>query len=402
MFKTKITIQTFSDEQKNHNSFLEVLSDQIKHVKQLKPNIYLSNVLGKEQYILPLAIGKYQVIIQLKNPVIERSNSENPIIDKKYYFKGQLITDNYFYAFYENDEIVWQSGLEQFPVKLKKTTPLSFYKNGIFSAYTDVNAYNKNANPKRAVIIRKSSKALYIVSNTYAYLFTIIFLLVSLYILGNIVARSNLRRKRLVNLLGLTLRMRIHLSILLVELISLILIGLITVYIFNSNSKQKALVNAYSTSDEVNEAITNMDNVSNKTSLTADSLNAPFITQTINPYLDKHEVDVNIFDLNGNRIFTTIPIRLKNIIPELMNPIARLLLQKKQSAHALINERIGSLQYYTIYTDIQNKRGEKIGYLEIPNFKTFQSIKQNNSDIVTMLINIYAFIFYFLHYLHFT
>lgn len=358
-------------------------------------SLLLKNEPGAEKYELRIALDSIYIRISLAPPYFERATStKNPLLKEFRQYSDQQI-NNYEFAFYANDSFVHQTGIQEFPEILKASSALN---SGLVSmqnsvGYNNVIAHAISGDIKKSIIVRRKTNSMYRISTTYAYIFTTIFILITLYILGNIIARSNLRRKRFVNLLGLTLRMRIHLSILLVELISLTIIGFVTIYIFSSTAQTKALKNANIAAEDIKMAIkTENINYSNLDSLKHD-LNKDKFNYFINPYLQKHNVGLNIYNLSGERIFTTVSKKVSTVLPNFMNPMARLDLLRKTNAASLQTQRIGKLKYYTIYSYLRNKLGQKIGILEIPNFSSQHAIKQNNSRIITMLINIYAFVF---------
>ena len=357
--------------------------------------LYLFNELGNEQYILRAQLDSLLVNIRLEPTYTTSSDPQStPLLEEFQQYRSDNKYE-YEYAFYVNDMLVRQTGIQRFPEHLRASVSL---KEGEISlgnvhGFSDVIAHTYAGDTRKSIIIRKQTNPIYRISTTYAYIFTTVFILITLYILGNIVARSNLRSKRFVNLLGLTLRMRIHLSILLVELISLTIIGVVTIYIFSNNARTNALQDANFASEEIKNAIRNLDiNYSGIDSLKFE-FNQDKFNYTVSPFLQKNNVGLNIFNLQGDLIFTTVSKKVSGVLPNLINPLARVDLLRKNNIPSLQTQRIGKLKYYTIYSHLRNKARKNVAILEIPNFSSQHAIKQNNSRIITMLINIYAFVF---------
>lgn len=365
-----------------------------KAINKNNPLILLKNRAGEEEYIFSITKNDFFISLNLSPSYNLNYTSGDKFIDEINSTREKF-SPLYKFGYYLNDQLVQQSSIDDFPLVLpkkasSKTGQVSLDNNWNSNA---VIVHTKMNADKRSVVIRQKSNVIYKLSTTYAYVFTSIFILMTLYILGNIMARSNLRRKRFVNLLGLTLRMRIHLSILLVELISLTIIGIITILVLTNSAKTNAFNKAARASLELKNAIQEAE-ITNKFILnTHDSISIDVLESVIDPYLEKHEVGVNLYNLNGVKIYSTISKKISSVLPNLINPQAFAQLRLKRNISTLQEEKIGNLEYYSIYSNIRNKNGKLTGILEIPNYSSKQTIKQNNSRIVTMLINIYAFVF---------
>jgi signal transduction histidine kinase len=388
IYETNLSLYNSSD------AILLTLRPELKGrvLNQAQPFIKRLDQFGKEEYLLSYTIGEKTLLLSLLPSYTFAENSSPFLSELK--LNEKSATQKYQFAYYFNDTLLRQSGIDNFPISLPQHAKL---KNGKISAlgakFSEVIAHSSSEEDKKSVIIRKKNNAAYRISTTYAYVFTSIFILMTLYILGNIIARSNLRRKRFINLLGLTLRMRIHLSILLVELISLAIIGFVTIYIFTNREKNEANNKAANISSEIKKTIelgerTNQFNLS-------DDKNTDWnqFKSTISPYLDKHKVGLNLYNMSGERIFTTVSHKISNIFPSLISPTAFSELKIKKNISKLQQESIGGLDYYTIYSNLMKSDGSINGILEIPNFSSRQIIRKSNSNIITMLINIYAFVF---------
>ena len=365
-----------------------------KIIQDQEPAIYLTDKAGEEEYIFSQRIGNFQIVLKL-SPSYDLNWSSNAFLTRELGVSLNNIYPKYSFGYYLNDKLVQQSGIEAFPSELpakanQRTGRINLDNN---LSTSDVIVHSKEGDNIKSVVIRKKSNMAYKLSTTYAYIFTSIFLLMSLYILGNIIARSNLRRKRFVNLLGLTLRMRIHLSILLVELISLSIIGTITILVLSSSAKQSAIHKASVAAREIKIAIQQAEQTDAYAFQNRDSINTPMFNELISPYLEKHGVGLNLYGLDGRRIYSTISSKISSITPNLISTPAFSKLKRNSNVSTLRNEQIGNLDYYTIYSNLRNRAGHLMGILEIPNFSSKQTIRQNNSNIVTMLINIYAFVF---------
>ncbi len=357
------------------------------------PSITFKNKKG-EAYLYTHRLNHFILSLRLL-PIFDFNNNINVQLIDDSEISYERITAQYKFAFYINNRLAQQSGIDNFPIVLPKVAQHKVGKVSLDRTWntSDVIAHRVSQGEKKSIVIRREKNTLYKLSTTYAYIFTSIFLLMSLYILGNIVARSNLRRKRFINLLGLTLRMRIHLSILLVELISLSIIGSITILVLSNNTKAYINNNASNASKEITEVIQQSERGNGFVLDTKDPKDFLAFRKLVRPFLEKHDVGLNIYNPNGEKIYSTVSEKISNILPNLINPKAFAELKLKPHSPTLQEEYLGDLGYYTIYSNLFDKKGQIEGILEIPNYASKQSIRQNNSRIVTMLINIYAFVF---------
>jgi len=358
-------------------------------------NLKLIDAEDLKEYRLRFIFKSYDIIVSLKQAYQIEDLSLNQLTSTLTLSQNRNISD-YQFAFYTNNVLTRQSQIDAFPINLPQDVSKSF---GIVNLpntqnFSEVAVHQNKRGVQRTVIIKKKKNTLYKISTTYAYIFTIIFLLVSLYILGNIIARSNFKRKRFINLLGLTLRMRIHLAILIVELISLSIIGGITIYLFSSEAEKTAKQNSFYASNEIKKVIqdANLARYSNLTD-SSSACNGLIVKNTVSPFIEKHNVSINLYRLDGSKYFTSVSKKVANLLPDLASPKALSSLRINKDLSYQSNQSLGDLGYYTIYTNIFDTKRKQQAILETPNFNSQYSISKSNSNIVTMLINIYALIF---------
>lgn len=365
-----------------------------KRIRESNPTIFLSNEIGKEKYILYHKLGNFSVKLTLST-LLPSSQDYSTTLAQDMDIGQDTDIPVYQYAYYANNKLVKQSSIDIFPLKLpkaaQKTTGVIDLNNR--NRNSDIIVHNTNGQQKKSIVVRKIKSNFYRISTTYAYIFTIVFMLISLYILGNVIARSNLRRKRFINLLGLTLRMRIHLSILFVELISLVIIGFFTILLLSNDARNNALRKATVAADEIHDVLEGFQLQYDTDSVLGHKFKSAEIQSKTSPYLEKHNVGLNLYSKNGQKILSTVSAKLNNCLPNLINPKAYAELKIKPNVPSLQGEQIASFDYYSIYSNLRNQNNEDIGILEIANFSSHQMIRQNNSNIITMLINIYAFVF---------
>jgi nitrogen fixation/metabolism regulation signal transduction histidine kinase len=104
--------------------------------------------------------------------------------------------------------------------------------------------------------------------------------------------------------------------------------------------------------------------------------------------------DYNIYDLEGNLIYSTQPkIYEEGIISSRMNENALYKLSTKLKTQYIQNENIGYLKYIAAYEPIRSKDNKVIGYLDLPYFSKQTELNNEISEFLVALINFYILLF---------
>ncbi len=118
------------------------------------------------------------------------------------------------------------------------------------------------------------------------------------------------------------------------------------------------------------------------------------LKQTIFQMSEIHNVDFNIYDLDGTLKLSSQPfIESKGIISNKMDRNALYFLNKKASAQFMQEEKIGSFSYLSMYVPIRDESGKAYGYLNIPYYSSQIDLNQEISNFLVTIINLNAFIF---------
>jgi hypothetical protein len=252
----------------------------------------------------------YSLLIELKRNIFTVKNDYSDFIYQDDMMK-KANDYNYSVGIYENRVIAHKSGSFEFPSVLKNTDipkpgkGLVREKNGFSALY-----YNDDLNSK-FVIVARQSNTLYLFTTLFAYIFLVYFITMTTYILGNIIARSNLNYTRFVNLLNINLRLRIHLAIIFLSLISFTAIGItISNFIIDRmvDKNRNQIINySQSLQEDIMRYLTKngVDNVNKLYEIfQKPEHNAEFINLA-----EKFKTNINLFNpLNGNLILAQIII----------------------------------------------------------------------------------------------
>jgi two-component system nitrogen regulation sensor histidine kinase NtrY len=335
--------------------------------------------------------------IKITRPNDKNSNPYNDLIlstDEKDLLSSEL----YSIAVYTDSSLYFHKGKHAFPFRLQQES-LHFDSNNYF--FHDNGHWNEvwiqaEASPVH-VAITKEKNDLYLFTTLFAYIFFIYFVTISLYILGNIIARSNLNYKRFLTLMSLNLRLRIQLSILIVELLSFIVIGYSTSYFLmnqvNDKNKQSIHQASYLIQDELNknQLLDNLDmEMDNRAKDSA-------CVQILQSLSSRFNIHVNLFQAeNGKLLYSSLPdLYKKQLISNQLDPTIYKEVKHGLFDSQLAEEKLGSLSFISSYFLLRNTEGKQMGVVQIPFFLSTFEIRSENTGIITTLINIYIFVFLF-------
>lgn len=301
----------------------------------------------------------------------------------------------YSYAIYTNLELINYYNEYSFPIRLNSSqvprNEFEIRKNGSFEEL-----WYRHTADKVVVIARKNNSFLEAIT-LFAYLFSTFLFLLAFYWLAAIVIRSRLRWSLLRKSWQFSIRMQIHSTIIMISLLSFIVIGVATILFFINRydrNNQERLSRATQIMVNQIEKRLGEDSVL----LTGDRLFAPGSTTDLETLMEDiseiHGTDVNLYDLDGNLKVTSKPlIYNKGVMSDKMNPDAYYSLHVMNTVQTVKEERMGKVNYLSVYNPIRNKDGQPYAYLNVPSYSTQGELKQEISNFLVTLINLNAFIF---------
>lgn len=336
------------------------------------------------------------ILLELKRNIFTVKNDYSDFIYQDDMMK-KANDYNYSVGIYENRVIAHKSGSFEFPSVLKNTDipkpgkGLVREKNGFSALY-----YNDDLNSK-FVIVARQSNTLYLFTTLFAYIFLVYFITMTTYILGNIIARSNLNYTRFVNLLNINLRLRIHLAIIFLSLISFTAIGItISNFIIDRmvDKNRNQIINySQSLQEDIMRYLTKngVDNVNKLYEIfQKPEHNAEFINLA-----EKFKTNINLFNpLNGNLIFSSDNNIINNgLLAPKLNPYAFNRMNHDNKSQFVNSENIGNLNYLSAYSFISTQNRSNLAILQIPYISANTEIKSETSTIIITLINIFVLVF---------
>jgi two-component system nitrogen regulation sensor histidine kinase NtrY len=362
---------------------------------------YKETILDKHSYLayIPIysdsineKIGYVLIDLELKKQVTETVYPELLLQTAN---KGNLKENEYAYAVYVNGKWITQVNDYPFTTNLKYDTLGEQHFN--IRNNNNVSELYYKISDKRTIVVVHNRNELVEMATLFSYLFGIQILLAIFILFYQLYLSYFAGALSSGKFMRLTLRRRVHFSMLALVLISFLIIGTVTIVFFtfqyktsNSTKLQSAMqvskqsVQDYLKRENAFDSEYRFDTVSQSGRF------RDFITILANG----QKIDINIFDDKG-RLFNTSEDEIynKGLISRVMMPEAFYQMNELGKSIAIQNEKIADLSYLSAYEPLRDENGVTLGYINVPFFSSEKELNFQISNIVITLINIYAFLF---------
>jgi two-component system nitrogen regulation sensor histidine kinase NtrY len=375
------------------------LSDSFLHQQHF--DIFTLPSFAEKGYFAKIAIRQDGI---LKGYVAVKMFSE--ILDQRrgysdFIFQDEIITKalNYNYSIGVYNNGILQTNTGPYIFKEQNVADSILMSNGYHLIENDngTELWCLDKTSGSAIVVVKEKNQIYLFVTLFAYIFLIYFLVISLYILGNIIARSNLNYARFFNLLSFNLRLRIHFAILLVVLISFAAIGFFTSSYLINRVEQKSILESSTLSRSIHKEIeTYLQDAKCQSPEGLDSLLVD--KSTIGKLQDishRYTANVNLFSYpNDDLIFSTEygPYN-SGLLSTKMNPLAKFTMKADNRELYVNEEHIGSFHFLASYSFLRNSQNQIIGVMHLPYISANTEVRTETTSLITTLINIYVFVF---------
>lgn len=300
----------------------------------------------------------------------------------------------YSYAIYNNNLLIRSSSKYPFQISLTPDQiPKSEFEQRVKGAYDEL--WHKASNTKLVVVAKKQDSLIESIT-LFSYLFCAF-----LFMVGFLQFISVLLRLaddwRSFNLLSqLSIRSQIHGIVIFISILSFLIIGAATISFFivryNRNNEDKLSQTAGIMVKEMEKSLAGANPTDSLR--TYDSTNYSGLKNLVKEVADIHNVDVNVYDLEGNlEVTSDAEVYNKGILSKKMHPEAYYHLSRLREVLRVQEENVSSLDYLSIYTAVRDDRGNVTKYLNIPYFSSQLDLKQEISNFLVTIINLNAFIF---------
>src|SRR5690606_11441100 len=259
-----------------------------------------------------------------------------------------------------------------------------------------VELWYRPAADKVIVVVKKDN--IYTEAITlFAYLFSSFLILLAIYQLGGLIVKSGGSLTALRKSLQLSIRSQIHSTIISISLLSFLIIGVVTIMFFinryDRNDKERLRGMIQIMTNEL-ESELNFDHPYSDVYSMLAVVSQERLERILEDISQIHGTDGNLYDTSGVLSASSIPLVYnKGVLNNVLNPMAFYHLKIRNAIQYTGEERMGKVNYLSIYCPVRDEDGVAYGYLNIPFFSTQTDLKKEISNFLVTIINLNAFIF---------
>jgi signal transduction histidine kinase len=301
--------------------------------------------------------------------------------------------EEYSYAKYNNGVLAVKSGNYQYDL-----TDKDFPDNKLTTELITTKGYEHIVLSKKngqKIILSKEKISLFNYITSIAYLFVLYNILVFISV---IIIRYRLAFNKIK--FGFTNRIRF--SMISILIISFLIFGSVTIYnIVNQDKKN--------TNKEITEKIQSVQIELEHKLQDVDELTPKWRTEQYD-HLDELLIkfsqvffsDINLFDLNGYLLASSISeIFNRGIIGKEMHSNAFYNMAIRKKTEFIQKEKIGTIEFSSIYIPLKNDNNKLIAYINLPYFTKNDQLQKNISSVIIATFNLYLVLFLFTGFLAF-
>lgn len=292
---------------------------------------------------------------------------------------------DYEYAIYKNDYLISQSGEYPFPysfsffnfsesfpfVKVKENHRLNFFE----------------VDDETKVVISSPKISALIPFSVFSYIFFLIGFLILIFYLS--LSVLSLRRSFIpFKPIQFNFKNKINSAITITAIASFTVIGIVTIgyftELYRDNNTDKLIKKQQTVLSSV-EYIIEEGKI-----LSAEDLPNSISTEVAR-LAEIHNIDINLFDLNGNLIVSSQPSVFGNgLVSKKINPLALHHILSLNEERYIQSEQIGNLAFQSVYVPLRLGNGDKIALLNLPYFAQEETLRSELSKLMVTLVNVYV------------
>jgi len=288
--------------------------------------------------------------------------------------------EGYSYALYHNGELQEEHG--DFSYSLSDQVYDEFEQENCFFEKEHYSHLVSRTQEGTVVLVSRKSTGLLGYLTTFSYLFFI-------YLICSILA-SLVSGQLVAGIWGKkSFRNRINWAMSTVSFISLLLIGLLTVYYvireYHSRNEEMISEKSKSVLIELEQKLRDRH-----VFITEDE---PMLAALLAKFSKVFFTDINLYHLDGRLLATSRP-RLfdEGLMAEVIDPTAYTQMRFEQKSSFIQEETIGNLSYLTAYVPFRNEKREVIAFMSLPYFARQYGLQQEIFSLLAALTNIYVFL----------
>jgi len=294
----------------------------------------------------------------------------------------QKSLNNYSYAKYRNGNLITKSGeyvyMLSLPSKWNSKNEFEFVEGEDFEHL--IYNYDK----KSTIVISKQKLSVldFIAFFSYIFVFYYLIIIIALFVIN---FPDNIRN------FNYDFKNKIKFSMIGVLLLSLIIVGTITVY-YNVVQYEKTLNE--NIGEKTQSVLVELEHkLGGEESINSDY--SEYLTYLLTKFSNVFYIDINIYDINGSLLASSRPqIFEKGLMGRKMNVDAYKNVALNNLGRYIHKEKIGSLSYYSAYVPFYNDENKLLAYLNLPYFTKQSAMKKGIYTLVVAFVNIYFFLIF--------
>ncbi len=290
---------------------------------------------------------------------------------------------DYSTAKYSGGHLIARTGSFNYPIR-------SVFPSDSLSRYSAFNDGGYNHLVYRSegditLVVSRPNVSLFNITASFAWMFLFFYLTLFTWLrLARFPIRAKLSSSNFSN--------RIRKTMVLVLLLSMVLVGLVTIA-YNIQSFEKK-----SRENLTEKLLSVMVDV--EKNLVAENWLSAEYTDYLTYYMiylsNIFYSDINLFDAEGNLLASSRPeIIERKLLGPRIDPVAWYELVYKHQSRLVQTERIGNMNYTSAYVPLSNAGGQVVGYLNLPYFTRQNEFIREVFSVLVALINIYALLILF-------
>jgi two-component system, NtrC family, nitrogen regulation sensor histidine kinase NtrY len=308
--------------------------------------------------------------------------------------KGNQNEAGYYYGVYVNNRLITQTSEYAFPMYLDRSQLRDPY---VFYDWRDLSELYYIADEAKTVIVVRVHRLWLETITLFSYIFGVQMLLIIIVLLYRTYLSYFTKPKFTGRLINLTLRRRIHYSLLGVVLVSFLIIGIVTIIYstlqYQQSSRKKLQLVMRLVERTTHQYLKDRGALENNEAFENEAASTEF-QYFVTSLANAQKIDINVFNATGLlKVTSQENIYDKALLARIMQSDAYYMLALiKRSIH-IQEEQVGRLTYSSCYVPIWADNGSMLGFLNIPYFSSEKELSFQISNILVALINLYAFIF---------
>lgn len=347
----------------------------------------LTPVYGKDTTVIIGHVG-----IELAMAASKLANHRANLWGKAYNATDQQYFDQYSFGVYRKGDIIYRGGSRILPYRMNqpglKVGDFNFKESWQNSLLT-----YRTATDEWVLVNYKRNLFINIIS-LFSYVLAIVFFLYLMVKAYNFTKLNSPKARSRIWAFNLTIRTKVNLAILSAVFVALFMVGLVTISVISRKYQEDELRRIRSIQAMYEQDILVYIDAHIATIAMSSKMDAGLI-KLMEYMAAQNGIDAHFFNTDGKMIGTSRPDLVQNgLLTNLMNATVLATFHTLVQPDKLVMEKMGNLNYKSMYAPVRTKQDRIVGYMQIPYFDMGANLDKGLSNILVALINMYTLVFF--------